>query len=252
MAISGRFWCFTTYLLLGSPCILQVNSFVVQKRPRFGYNVISDIFFCSRMFNVVYRPAFLLAANETKSEVLSDANDSVFSRFTSPRLDDPFLPLVDVSVAQIVAPSMQVLWLSLQHAPTPSWLRPLSSNLYAARGSLVAPTLIHGAALASCWLVGALAAQAYRKEAIVPESPRDYRFILWTVCQAGAFATGILIFATQLDLLLEFGRYVQPGESPETDLRLLTAFVELLDDIFFEATCLILWRLYLATQNARF
>jgi hypothetical protein len=52
-------------------------------------------------------------------------------------------------------------------------------------------------------------------------------------------------------LLLEYnGRFVQPGESPEIDLRLLTATVEVINDVFFEAVCLVSWRLFLARQTA--
>lgn len=61
--------------------------------------------------------------------------------------------------------------------------------------------------------------------------------------KAGAFATGILIVSTQIDLLLEFKRYVQVGESEETDLRLLVAMVEVINDVFFEAVVLSSWRI---------
>ena len=49
--------------------------------------------------------------------------------------------------------------------------------------------------------------------------------------------------STQIDLLLEFQRYIQFGESEETDFRLLLASVEVINDIFFEALVLISWRL---------
>lgn len=191
--------------------------------------------------------------DDTKQEQqkTDPTSTDIISRFTSPKIDDPYLPLVDVSIAQIVAPTLQIAWLSLNHAPSPTWLRPVFDTLYQTRGSLVAPTLIHGAGLASCWVFGALAAKAYERDAIVPSSGQDYARILARICQAGAFATGILIFATQIDLFLEFGmHYVQPGESPETDFRLLTAAVELINDVFFEAISLITWRLFLAKQNS--
>lgn len=181
-------------------------------------------------------------------------DEDILARFTNPTIDDPFLPLVDVSVAQIVAPSLQICWLSLVHAPSPGWLRPLFANdqLVVARGSLLAPTLIHGAALAVCWVIGALAAKAYERPAVVPASASvaGYAKILWSLVKAGAFATGLLIFATQLDLFLEFGRIVGAGESAETDFRLLTALVEVLNDVVFEAVSLLAWRLFLATQNS--
>ncbi|GKY93889.1 hypothetical protein MPSEU_000355800 [Mayamaea pseudoterrestris] len=186
--------------------------------------------------------------------------DTFFNRFIAPQLDDPFLPLADVGVAQIVAPSLQVFWLTVNHAPTPSWLTPIvfgSGSLYSSnmRGSLLAPTLIHGAALALCWILGALAAKAYEADALRPlaaaNGKMSYNTVFMRTIQAGCFGTGLLILATQLDLLLEFHRWVQPGESDEIDLRLLTALVELINDVFFEAVTLISWRLFVAKQNAQ-
>jgi hypothetical protein len=174
----------------------------------------------------------------------------LLSRFTDPRLDDPFLPLTDVLMAQIVAPSLQVFWLSLVRAPSPTWLKAIFTNaLWQSRGSLVAPTLIHGAGLACCWLLGALAAKAYERKAIDP-TVEGYGTVVWTILKAGAFATGVLVLCTQIDLLLEFRRYVQPGESEETDLRLLSALVEVLNDVIFEASTLTTMRLYLAYSTA--
>ena len=94
---------------------------------------------------------------------------SILQRFLSPKIDDPGLPLTDVLLAQIVAPSFQTFWIFAAHAPTPSWLRPLGSYFgeapeLAPRGSLLAPVLIHGAGLAVCWLAGALAARFYEEE----------------------------------------------------------------------------------------
>lgn len=125
----------------------------------------------------------------------------------------------------------------------------------------MAPTLIHGAGLAVCWIAGALAAQMYEKDAFIlrelgevqGDSPselnlwdkvRRYDTVLFRLIKAGAFATGILIVSTQVDLLLEFkGHYVQFGESPETDLRLLVATVEVINDVFFEALVIGSWRI---------
>ena len=200
--------------------------------------------------------------NDDKEPSPDDNNDlqddsllsSVLSRFTSPRLDDPFLPLSDALVAQIIAPTLQIAWLAALHAPAPSWLRPIfpKSQLFAAgAGSLLAPTLIHGAALATCWLVGALAARAYQGPAIaVDPVTRGYGTVVSRVVQAGCFATGILILATQFDLYTHYG-YVQWGDSPETDFRLRVAVVEGMNDVFFEAITLLSWRLYLAYQSSK-
>lgn len=184
-------------------------------------------------------------------------NNSLLQRFLEPKIDDPGLPLTDILVAQIVAPTFQIYWLVLNQAPLPSWLQPISSYFgeapeLAPRGSLLAPALIHGAGLAVCWLLGALAAKSFEQEAFTLKGDRRasiidnigrYDTILVRLVQAGAFASGILIFSTQLDLLLEFGRYVQYGESEQTDLRLLVATVEVINDIFWEAVILSSWRL---------
>ena len=70
-----------------------------------------------------------------------------------------------------------------------------------------------------------------------------YETVIGRLVKAGAFATGILIVSTQLDLLLEFKRYVQVGESEETDLRLLVAIIEVINDVFFEALVIGSWRI---------
>jgi hypothetical protein len=181
--------------------------------------------------------------------------NSLISRFLTPKIDDKGLPLADALTALIVGPSLQVFWLALNHAPSPTWLKPLltSAAIFpsAARGTLVAPTLIHGAGLASCWLAGALAAKAYEREAFdVSKNNGSYGEVLSRLVKAGAFAVGILIISTQIDLFLEFGgRYVQLGESEETDMRLMSAFAELINDIFFEGLTITTWRFYLASQS---
>ena len=180
-----------------------------------------------------------------------DENDGIATRFLSPRIDDAGLPVADTLLSQIVAPSLQVFWLTLNHAPRPTWLAPIFSNglLYSlpVQGSLVAPTLIHGAGLAFCWVLGALAAKGFDSDAFNVSGGRGYGTVIARIIQAGAFSTGVLIFSTQVDLLLEYGRYVQPGESPEVDLRLLNAITELVNDVAFEALVLSSWRIYRAS-----
>ena len=192
----------------------------------------------------------------------------VIDRFLSPRIDDNGLPLTDALIAQIVAPSLQIYWIVISHAPSPSWLAPISTYFgeapeLAPRGSLLAPTLIHGAGLAVCWIAGALAARMYEKEAFLLNdgvennqleggqgsagplgSLGQYQTLLLRLVQAGAFATGILIVSTQLDLLLEYKRWIQVGESPETDFRILLASVEVFNDVFFEALVMGSWRIF--------
>lgn len=178
---------------------------------------------------------------------------SILSRFTSPRISDAGLPLADTLLAQIVAPSLQVFWLAANRAPSPTWLQPLfpTNQLFVTRGSLFAPTLIHGAGLACCWLAGALAAKGFESEAFDVSNNKGYGVVIERLIKAGAFAIGMLILGTQLDLFWEFGgRYVQLGESEETDIRLLSAVVEIINDSFFEGIILGSWRLYRASLTA--
>jgi len=175
--------------------------------------------------------------------------------FTNPRVDDQVLPLSDAAVAQVVAPFLQLVWLKLASQPFPSWSLPLFERLYETKGSLLAPTLVHGAALASCWLLGALASRSYETSSIDEDdddsNDGDYcGRVLFRTCRAGAFAAGLLILGTQLDLVQEFrGQLVQLGDSPETDARLLLAAREVAQDVAFEAATLISWRLAYAAST---
>ena len=103
--------------------------------------------------------------------------------------------------------------------------------------------------MATCWLLGALAAKAYEREGLVRSNQGSYAPVVTRVVKAGAAACGVLILATQVDLWMQYG-YVQLGDSPETDFRLYQALVEVVNDIFFEAVCLLTWRLFLAKQSA--
>lgn len=187
--------------------------------------------------------------NDRKQQILNDGPPlSPFSRILSPKIDDRGLPLSDAFAAQIIGPSLQVFWLVSVSAPRPTWLN--YSVFEQFRGALLAPTLIHGAALSCCWLLGALMARAFEEDAVDP-TIAGYGTIFGRIFQAGCFASGCLIFSTQLDLLSEFGRWGQPGESPEIDARLLSAWVEVFNDIIFEIVAIVPLRLYLAYSIAR-
>jgi hypothetical protein len=182
---------------------------------------------------------------------------SILDRFTSPVIDDKGLPLADSLLSQIVAPTMQITWLTIAHAPIPSWLYSASSTsngmlftttaTSSTSGLLIVPTLIHGAGLTLCWVLGCLAAKNYESDAFNISGGRGYTTVILRLVQSGSFAVGILILSTQIDLLLEFGRYVQPGESDVIDVRLLNAIVEVINDVVFEAGVLSAWRLYRAS-----
>jgi len=252
-------------LLIFSSSAFQVAPSSLQRTASFGRQSSSDIRW--------YRQTTTLFAdsNDDKDEqppqLMDDDNNinDLFQRFLSPQIDDPGLPLTDVLLSQIVAPTFQLYWVFVAHAPLPSWARPISSYFgeateLAPRGSLLAPTLIHGAGLAVCWLAGALAAKSFERDAFtltnnnyddenggsrlsIGEKIKQYDTVLLRLFQAGAFACGILIVSTQVDLLLEFKRYVQFGESDETDFRLFLAGVEVINDIFFEALVISSWRI---------
>ena len=105
--------------------------------------------------------------------------------------------------------------------------------------------LLHGTKLASCWLAGALAARA--REAGAFEGSRERGRFAWS---AGAFAVGLLVFSTQLQLFVSFGFDLSgalgyPAEpSLEADLELVRAQSELIVDAFFEAVIMTAWRVY--------
>mmetsp|Transcript_10573 Transcript_10573/g.29719 ORF Transcript_10573/g.29719 Transcript_10573/m.29719 type:complete len:261 (-) Transcript_10573:227-1009(-) len=180
-----------------------------------------------------------------------DGSNNVLSRFVAPRIDDIGLPIADAMVAQVVAPSFQILAISLTRTPIPTWLRPGTDILFPTRGSLLAPTLIHGAGLATCWVLGALAARAFESEAFDVSGGKGYGEPIARTLKAGAFATGCLILATQIDLQNEFGGYVQLGYSDGTDVRIAQALDEVLKDIVFEASTLFGWRMYRSSLTSQ-
>lgn len=215
---------------------------------------------------VAFQPRKVLVTKQRFTTLNSSSNNNdedetdfnILDRFTSPKIDDAGLPLADSLLSQIVAPTMQITFLSIAHAPIPSWLYSTTSAnsgmLFASSaptsGLLIVPTLIHGAGLTVCWIMGCLAAKNFESDAFNVSGGRGYKTVILRLVQSGSFAVGILIFATQIDLLLEYGRYVQPGESEAIDFRLLNAIVEVINDIVFEAGVLSAWRIYRASLTA--
>lgn len=170
----------------------------------------------------------------------SALRETVFSRFTDPKIEDPALPLTETGIAQIVAPTLQLFWLRFIQSPFPSWATPLYDYTFTPRGALLAPTLVHGAGLACCWLLGCLAAKAFEREAYEGTVSQ----VVLSTAKAGAFATGLLILGTQVDLAHELGGFVQFGDDPVSDVRIYRALVEGINDVFFEAVTLVTWRLF--------
>lgn len=176
----------------------------------------------------------------------STEQESILDRFTSPKIDDPALPLTEAGIAQVVAPTLQLIWLQSVRSPFPSWTTPIYDYTFVPRGAVLAPTLLHGSGLACCWILGCLAVKGYEQETFEADLPQ----VVLSTIKAGAFACGLLIMGTQIDLYQEMGGYVQFGDSPETDLRINLALIEIINDIFFEATTLLAWRVLRSKVNA--
>lgn len=224
-------FCRTFALLIALVLLPHSQSFIVRSQTRLSPQRIRQH----------HNKHSLRSPSTTRLHEREEKKDTqeIFSRFTSPIIDDPGLPLSDGLVAQVIGPSLQlalrgVLWPQL---PLPSWatmMNTSSSLLFDNRpGTLLVPTLIHGAALALVWLLGALAAEAYRQENLSTPSA-----VAVALFRSAAFAAGLWMLATQLDVWWD----------GDTDSRRLLAFSESVLDLLGEAVALVGWRtVYVAT-----
>lgn len=98
--------------------------------------------------------------------------NEIRDRFMRPRIDDPGLPFADSLVCVCGSLFLSSVAL-LGYLPRPSWLYPLlPPGVEAVRGvPYIVPALSHGAGLAACWILGALAAQAFEEKAYMGELP---------------------------------------------------------------------------------
>lgn len=162
-------------------------------------------------------------------------------RFTSPKIDDQGLVIADALISGVVAPGLEAIVCTVAGLPPPSWLGAFG------RGRLVAPVLVRGVNLASCWIAGALAACCYEREVydFPPPDGQESRYATTfsRVLQAGSFATALLLFSTQLQVTVHYGFGVQFGDSPETDATLFRIADDVLRDVGTEALVLLSWRL---------
>ena len=123
-----------------------------------------------------------------------DFGKKIRSRFLTPRIDDPGLPFADSLVC--ICGSLFVAGIALKGGiPFPGWLTPLPGvPVDGYRGlPYILPAFSHGTGLAICWLLGALAASAFEAEAYMG----SWQEALSRTWRGGAFATGLLLFATQ-------------------------------------------------------
>ncbi len=169
---------------------------------------------------------------------------SIRSRFLSPRIDDRGLPIADSLVVVSGTIGLAIFSLSGVVPGRPSWLvpPPLLSGL--PRGLPYIPAALnHGAALAVCWLLGALAASAFEKEAFCG-SLADALARTW---KAGAFATGVLLLCTQFatySTLSAAGIDPVDTSSAALDLRLSSVASEVVADVAVQAVGLTAFRTF--------
>ena len=125
------------------------------------------------------------------------------SRFVAPRIDDPGLPLTDALVC--ISGSLFIAQWALNPAvppslkiPPPSWLSPtpLPGGIDWRGLPYILSTVSHGASLAACWVLGSLAASNYESDAFMG----TWQTALARTWRAGAFAVGVLLLSTQLEL----------------------------------------------------
>ena len=164
------------------------------------------------------------------------------ARFMAPRIDDPGLPYADSLVC--VCGSIFIAQLALLGVlPYPTWLEPLNIPGLTWRGlPYILPALSHGAGLASCWVLGALAAKAFERGAYM-ESWQEALSRTW---RGGAFATGMLVLSTQLVTAVALSErgidYTVP--STEADYEVIRRGFEVICDIAVQAVGLTAFRLY--------
>ena len=164
---------------------------------------------------------------------------SIKQRFVAPTIDDPGLPYADVLV--VTCGTLFVASVVIAGGlPRPSWLVPLQLVPQWRALPYVLPTLSHGASLAACWLLGALAAEAFEKGAYMG-TWRDAVARTW---RGGAFAIGVLIFGTQLVTSARLAAGGVPIPSYMADLLLTSTTNEVIVDCAVSAVGLTLFRLF--------
>ena len=171
---------------------------------------------------------------------LEFGNTEVRARFRPEAISevDRGLPIADSLVA--VSAQVLVAVAALSAGNIPSWLAPIGPRW---RGlAYLLPAIVHGAKLASVWVVGGLAGKAYERKAF----DGTFREAMRRTVSGGCFAVGLLIFITQIEVAHKFhelglGDPVLES-SPEGDLVINGALSELLVDIFSEAGALLTWR----------
>ena len=180
--------------------------------------------------------------NSSAQEALAEYFGKYISRFSSPVVADAGLPYADALTCCSLTLLLAIGGLRGFY-PRPSWLEPLGNPGASLRGlPYILPALSHGAALAACWLLGALAAGAYEPEAFNGR----WQEALGRTLRAGAFATGVLLLSTQFvtALNLEAAGIDQYTPSLALDMVLNQVAGEVASDVFVQALGLTGFRMF--------
>lgn len=161
---------------------------------------------------------------------------SIIDRVLRPEIADQGLVVGDVFVSGVVVPAIVVLFLVQTDSYIPEWM--VSGGLLE-RG-VGAPALAHGAALASCWIAGAILTGAFEAEAVYS---RDLAINLKVTSVAGAVASVVLAGLTVGCLVLAEGPSSVDILDFEVYRRVGRSFVDLILDFLLGAGCLTAWRL---------
>ena len=191
-------------------------------------------------------------AAEPPEETLEEAYNAglefgkdIKKRFAAPRIDDPGLPYADALVC--ICGSIFLASLGLTGVlPRQTWLQPLDI-VPAWRGlPYIVPACSHGAGLAACWILGALAAEAFERGAYLGTWQEAFS----RTWKGGAFAAGILLLSTQVSTFVALTeRGLDPstaglGIDPAADLEVIRRGFEATCDIAVQCVGLTAFRIY--------
>jgi len=217
-----------------------------------------------RQYGAAKAKAALAKAKESLADNVAEEYDAgldygrkLRARFLSPRIDDPGLPFADALVC--IGGALFIAQWALSPTiplgikiPPPSWLVPaaLPPTIDWRGIPYILPTLAHGSELAFCWVLGALAANAYESEAYTG----TLREAISRTWRAGAFAVGVLLLSTQLATSISLSSQgLDPASVVTTagidsgssaDVQIITSLFEVVCDVGVQAVQLTLFRAY--------
>lgn len=184
--------------------------------------------------------------------------DAFYYSFLSPKIEDPALVLQDVLLSGVAVPALLILICIATSSYVPRWLVAdlmTSDGIYTqiAQGSLLMPTLKHGAGLSLCWIVGVLSVRGFQGAAT---SSRDLGATLMLTSRAGFVAAllwwlGMLLQLQFLGIVPDtFGQCAMTDRTClEADAKVIQYYFDATLDIGLEALVLTVWRLSYALSR---